>query len=109
MADEALTGDLTDADRDYARRWAAARGVRPWPRDWMGDDGWRWLRFGAGSVPGSVWGLLPGGRLTSEAAAWDALAAALKRVRADAAIPGETWVRVVDAGPLQPFPLPDDE
>ena len=47
MADEALTGDLTDADRDYARRWAAARGVRPWPRDWMGDDGWRWLRFGA--------------------------------------------------------------
>ena len=107
-----MADDLTDADRDYARRYAAARGCRP-HRARNGEWGWfRWYEPDDGNAPLPptvllYCGVTSGCWFGGEPAAWDALALALKRVRADAAIPGETWVRLVDAGPLQP--LPDDD
>ena len=81
--------DLTDADRDYARRWAAARGLAPAARPWRAGDVYAWTRYGPGPVPFAVAAYLPASVYSeSEPEAWDALAVALGRVREDLAAPG---------------------
>jgi hypothetical protein len=78
----------TDADREYARRWAAARGLSPYElKVYYPLWAWRWnLKFG-------VWRFADG--FPSESAAWDAVAVALRDLRRAVEIP---------AGPPSPVP-----
>ena len=90
-----MADDLTDADRDYARRWAAARGKRPLHE--RGRHRWHSEALSGvhpDALPGVVYCALelhPHALFASEseAEAWDAMALALRRLRAAAAIPGE--------------------
>lgn len=91
-----MAEQITDADREYAIAWMDARGKRP-SRDSIspGMEYW-WNRLGSGtphSLPRSIFMHLPdpGPEWSShptEAAAIDALALAIKIVKADVAVPG---------------------
>lgn len=82
--------ELTDADREYARRWAAARRLSPRPVGWAREGWYRWpyiLEACERPMPELIWEAVKEEKWVSESAAWYALAVVLRDLRRAVEIP----------------------